>query len=259
MRRYCIFAAGAFALAVAVPAFAGDHTVIARNGPGGRHFDPASLTIAVNDTVTFMNDPADLGFHNVQSDDGAITEFRCANGCDGDGAGGNGAAASNAWQATVAFPTAGTVGYYCEIHGSTGGGGMSGTITITGGGGTPSIAVAPTPLSAAAEVGASTNVAFTIGNSGTADLTWTADTATADCATPDTVPWITLAPVSGTVAVGDPAADVDVTLDAASLTVGVHSANICVHSNDAANDPVTLPVEFTVNTPDEIFQDGFDG
>jgi hypothetical protein len=32
-----------------------------------------------------------------------------------------------------------------------------------------------------------------------------------------------------------------------------------VHSNDVAHDPLTLPVNFTVNTPDLIFQNGFDG
>jgi plastocyanin len=112
----------------ATPAFAADHVVLAKNGPGGRHFEPSPLTIAVGDTVTFKNDPAGLGFHNVKSDDGAITAFRCANGCDG--AGGNGDAASNAWQATVAFPDAGTIGYYCEIHGGSGGVGMAGSITV---------------------------------------------------------------------------------------------------------------------------------
>ena len=79
-----------------------------------------------------------------------------------------------------------------------------------------------------------------------------------DCATPETVPWLSLAPAAGTVpSVIRP--EVDVTLDATTLTAGIYNANVCVHSNDATNDLVTVPVEFTVNTVDVIFVDGFDG
>lgn len=254
MRRIQLFAAGALALA-SLPTLAADHIVIARNGPGGRHFDPATLTIDVNDTVTFKNDVAGLGFHNVKSDDNAVTPFRCANGCDG--AGGNGAVSSTAWSATVAFPAAGTIGYYCEQHGGNGGSGMSGVITVAAAG-APSINVGPATLSGTAEVGASTNAPFTIANAGTATLTWNADATTTTCATPEIVPWLALTPASGSVVAGDPAASVDVTLDATALTVGVHNATVCIHSNDAANSLVALPVEFTVNTPDLIFTDGFE-
>ena len=49
-------------------------------------FSPSDLTIAAGDTVTFKNGG---GFHNVKSDPGAVTMFRCANGCDGAGGNGN--------------------------------------------------------------------------------------------------------------------------------------------------------------------------
>jgi plastocyanin len=84
-------------------------------------FSPATLTITAGDTVTFTNQG---GFHNVAADDGS---FRCAQGCDG--AGGNGDPSSLLWTATVTFPTPGTVGYHCEIHGAPGLG-MFGTITV---------------------------------------------------------------------------------------------------------------------------------
>jgi len=242
----------AAALSAASSAFAADHVVTARSGPF--RFDPPELTIDAGDTVTFVNGG---GFHNVVSDSGAVTAFRCAEGCDG--AGGNGDASSSAWSATVAFPTAGTAPYHCEIHGSDGGGGMAGTIIVRPAGGAPVIEVAPTSLAAAAEAGAAAQTAFTIGNSGTATLTWTADTAAADCAMPAVVPWIALVPGDGTVTAGAPPVSVDVMLDAAALSPGLYQASICVHSNDAAHDPLTLPVVFTVNTPDLIFQDGFDG
>ena len=88
-------------------------------------FLPQSITINVGDTVTFINKG---GFHNVVADDGA---FRCANGCDGDGKGGSGAASSTSWLAKVTFTTTGTFGYFCEIHGQPGAG-MYGTVNVIG-------------------------------------------------------------------------------------------------------------------------------
>lgn len=86
-------------------------------------FSPQFLTIQAGDTVTFLNLG---GYHNVVADDGS---FRCAHGCDGDGEGGNGNPTSDLWFATVVFPTPGTVGYFCEPHGSPGSG-MFGTIIV---------------------------------------------------------------------------------------------------------------------------------
>lgn len=257
MRRFHLFASCVVLLLASSAAFAVDHTVTARNGPGGRHFDPAALEIAPGDTVTFVNDPADPGFHNAASDTGAITVFRCANGCDGTG--GNGDPSGALWTGTVTLPTAGIVAYHCEVHGADGGLGMSGTITVNAVAPSAVIGVAPTALSDTAESGAVALVAFQISNAGDADLAWNADTADTDCTLPGSVPWIVLAPPSGSVAVGAPAQNVDVTLDASSLVAGIYNANICIHSNDAANDPVTLPVEFTVTIPDLVFADGFDG
>ena len=84
-------------------------------------YSPQVLTIAVGDRVRFTNVG---GFHNVVANDGS---FRCANGCDGDG--GNGAASSALWTATVLFSQPGTFGYYCDAHG-TPGSGMTGTIIV---------------------------------------------------------------------------------------------------------------------------------
>jgi len=86
-------------------------------------FSPQFLTIQAGDSVTFLNLG---GYHNAVADDGS---FRCAHGCDGDGQGGSGNASDSFWLATVAFPNAGTVGYFCEPHGSPGSG-MYGTIEV---------------------------------------------------------------------------------------------------------------------------------
>jgi plastocyanin len=119
-----LLVASALLLASAGSAWATPHTVAV--GPAGAlTFSPAALNIAAGDTVTFTNDGT--GFHNVSSDAGAVTTFRCANGCDG--AGGDGAPSGAAWSATVTFPTAGTIAYHCEVHGSMG---MIGSITVQG-------------------------------------------------------------------------------------------------------------------------------
>ncbi len=252
--RHTVLALACTTVFAAIPAFAADHVVLAKNGPGGRHFDPSTVTIAIGDTVTFKNDPADPGFHNVASDDGAITAFHCSDAC-GDAPVGN--ISNSTWSSTVTFPDAGTIGYYCEAHGASGGVGMSGLVIVQAA--LPEIDVTPASLTASAVAGGSVAVAFDIDNNGNAALDWTADTSSAGCATPVTVPWIVLDPTGGSIAAGAGAATVDVTLDAATLTPGVYSANICLHSNDVANDPLTLPVDFTVNPPDLIFANGFDG
>jgi len=249
MRRIQLVAAGALALACA-PAFAVDHAVTALSGPN--RFEPASLTINVGDTVTFTNGG---GFHNVVSDAGSVTAFRCANGCDGDGGTGNGDGAPAPWTATVTFPTAGTAPYHCEVHGVS----MSGLITINASGGSAVVNVDPPALSGTAGAGANTTTSFDIANSGTAALDWTLDQANADCATPATVPWIALSATSGTVDAGGSPAIVGVTLDATALAEGIYDANLCLHSNDTAHALVTIPVEFTVTPSDVIFEDGFEG
>lgn len=73
-------------------------------------FSPAVLNIEVGDTVTWRNTG---GFHNVAADNGS---FR------------NGDASSSAWTFSQTFNSPGTVRYFCEIHGGTGGSGMSGLI-----------------------------------------------------------------------------------------------------------------------------------
>jgi plastocyanin len=244
MHRIQLVAAGALALA-SVPALAANHVVHALST---RLFSPATLTINIGDTVTFVNDG---GFHNVASDAGAVTSFHCADAC---GTSPVGDASSNAWSSTVTFPTVGSVPFHCDIHAGIG---MVGTITVVEP--TPFASVDPVSLSASAEAGASTTTSFAIANSGDASLSWNADTATSDCAAPSTIPWLSLSPPNGSIAVGAPASNVDVTLNATGLPIGMYSANVCVHSNDAAHDPLSLPVEFTVIMPDLIFTDGLDG
>lgn len=94
-------------------------------------FTPKSLTINAGDTVTFTNAG---GMHNVHSDPGAVTSFLCSVNCTT-----NNGPSSSAWSTTITFPKAGTIGYYCDAHGSPGAG-MFGSITVN------SVATAPPPI-----------------------------------------------------------------------------------------------------------------
>lgn len=113
---------------LAVPAGAANFDI---NIGSSLAFNPSTLAIQVGDSVTWHNNGG--GFHNVVADDGS---FRCAEGCAGEG--GNGDPSGAAWSFTRTFNQAGTVGYYCEVHGFSGGG-MHGSITVqpVGGGDQP--------------------------------------------------------------------------------------------------------------------------
>lgn len=86
------------------------------------------------------------------------------------------------------------------------------------------------------------------------------------CENPSDVPWLSVAPASGSLA-GGASADSTVTVDASSLAAGNYSANLCVTSNDPATPLVSVPVNVTVapvavepcSADDTIFCDGFDG
>ena len=88
----------------------------------GNTFSPQELEIESGDAVTWSNGG---GLHNVSADDGS---FRCANGCDGEG--GNGAPSFSSWEFSLIFTDEGDIPYFCEIHGLSGGIGMSGLITV---------------------------------------------------------------------------------------------------------------------------------
>jgi hypothetical protein len=81
------------------------------------------------------------------------------------------------------------------------------------------------------------------------------------CATAADTPWLTHDVGSGTVT-PDPdqshPATVNVGFNATGLAPGNYTANLCVYSNDLSHSRVAIPVNLTVSTVDEIFQDGFD-
>ncbi len=98
----------------AFPASAADRQVVAT--PDDR-FDPAEVTIAVGQSVEWRNDG---GVHNVVFDDGSFTQPPTPS--------------PLAWRVQRSFGSSGEFRYYCEEHGDRGGVGMSGRVTVTGGG-----------------------------------------------------------------------------------------------------------------------------
>jgi len=106
-------------------------------------FTPSVLNIEAGDTVIFTNNG---GFHNVEADDGS---FRCSTDCRTTSGGAEGQASSAAWIAEITFDCVGQFNYFCVIHGSAGGSGMSGVINVTA------------PSTAPIHVISSTNFVFT--------------------------------------------------------------------------------------------------
>ena len=116
------------ALVAAAPAGAAEYNVAATSG---NTFNPATLTIAVNDTVVWRNDG---GNHNVKFDDGSFEQPSSP-------------VPPALWPAggvRRTFSAPGTFTYFCEEHSSGGGYGMAGTIRVQqpdgdggGGGGGP--------------------------------------------------------------------------------------------------------------------------
>lgn len=157
-------------------------------------FSPAVITVTVGDTVTWTRRQ---GFHNVAADDGS---FRLGD------ANGN---PSSTWS-TVShtFNTVGTFRYYCELHGSPGGGGMSGMVVVEADTQATVTATAPATRSPTASA-TSTATAATATDSPVLTTTSTATTAgsTATATTTSTpTPTATLAGTEPATATASPTA-----------------------------------------------------
>jgi plastocyanin len=97
------------------PALSANQTVQATSA---NEFSPPSVSVAEGETVTWTNGG---GEHNVAFDDGSFTAPMPPS--------------ASMWMVSRTFNQTGTFRYYCQIHGGSGGMGMSGTVTVTGAGG----------------------------------------------------------------------------------------------------------------------------
>ena len=67
----------------------------------------------------------------------------------------------------------------------------------------------------------------------------------ATCDGPDPIDWVSVSPISGTVA-AQAAADVSVVFDSTGYGAGVYMSTLCVNSNDPFNPVVSVPLTMTV-------------
>jgi plastocyanin len=235
---------------LATPAQATDFDVDV--GGGGLVFTPDDLTVHVGDSVTFRNLG---GFHNVATDPDAVTQFRCAVGCDGTDGDPSGAD----WSFTIEFDDAGPVPYHCEVHGAPGAG-MHGSITVVGDTPPPPVGdVGPASFDFALATGETASDTLEIANTGDAAsmLEFAIDEADDSCSTPAQVPWLAESPTTGSIG-GGSSTTVALDIDSSGLGPGGYVAYLCMSTNDPGNLLVTVPVSLTLTPADRIFAGDFD-
>jgi hypothetical protein len=131
------------------------------------------------------------------------------------------------------------------------------------------VAALPAKLAVTLGAGAQRIERFSVGNDGGGALSYAITTAAAgdgttppDCGTPVALPWLSIAPASGSV-LGDTHDDVALTFDASALAAGEYAGTLCVATGDATEPVRAIPLSFSVNaTPcdaaDRLFANGFD-
>lgn len=128
---------------------------------------------------------------------------------------------------------------------------------------TPTAAISSSDLSFEIVEGADGSGSISIGNSGasgsTLDYALTLSSSSpANCASPDSVSWLSVAPTSGSVAAGATPANIAVNVDTTGLAVGNHAATVCIGSNDPLHATLEVPVSVSVLMNDVIFENGFE-
>jgi hypothetical protein len=110
----------------------------------------------------------------------------------------------------------------------------------------PTVAVGPTSLSTTLGPDTLLEQTLTISNTGQETLAWNlSETGTSDCSLPSGIPWVSAAPITGTLS-GGSASPVAVTFDTTGLGLGVYTGSLCIQSNDPAQPLVTVPLTLTV-------------
>ncbi|MCB9133901.1 MAG: choice-of-anchor B family protein [Anaerolineales bacterium] len=113
----------------------------------------------------------------------------------------------------------------------------------------PIIEVTPAALSSTQAPDTVVTTTLTLHNYGTADLTWeVTEAATPACSSPTDLPWVTVAPSTGTIGMGSATAST-VTWASSGLSLGTYTGTLCVTSNDANNPLIAVPLALTVEAP----------
>lgn len=110
----------------------------------------------------------------------------------------------------------------------------------------PQVSVDPASLASSQPTDVTQTEVLSIYNQGGTALTWTIDEASsAGCATPQDIPWLDVAPASGTTASYELSL-INVDFDSTGLALGTYTAALCINSNDPATPQVEVPITLTV-------------
>jgi subtilisin-like proprotein convertase family protein len=116
----------------------------------------------------------------------------------------------------------------------------------------PEIVVTPADLSSNQLPDTTTTQSLNIANTGAGTLNWDIVEAPATCTTPGDIPWLSVNPITGTLAAGSNT-NVSVTFDSTGLVPANYDGVICVESDDPGMPVVAVPVELVVEpTPPDI-------
>ncbi len=110
----------------------------------------------------------------------------------------------------------------------------------------PDIDIAPTTLSSTQTPDEIEVEPFTISNLGTADLIWSVvEGLSAGGCIPTDLPWISVAPDSGTTSPGGDQ-HIDISFDSAGLAVGIYTGELCIPSDDPDEPMLVVPLTLMV-------------
>ena len=209
----------------------------------GSSFSPRTVTIQVGDTVTWTND--NQGTHNVAANDGSFIS----------------GSPSQQWTFSHTFNTAGEFDYHCQVHQFMG---MTGTVTVQGGGGNdnPGVLGFTQTSYSVSEAGpkATITVRRVDGDDGPATIQWAATAGTATAGSDFTAASGTLSWADGddanksfqvTIinnAVNEPNETVTLTLSnptGASLDLSRRIATLTITDDDSAGNAPAAPTNLS--------------
>ena len=127
-------------------------------GNGGSNYSPNSLTIDLGDTVRFLL-IGGANIHPTESDNGMWSTFTLS---------------AVGQTQDILLTSAGNYPYHCQFHGSTGGGGMSGTIIVVDTATAPTTSISSQPINDTVIEGSSAE--FIISTANEDSLQWQEDT-----------------------------------------------------------------------------------
>ena len=115
----------------------------------------------------------------------------------------------------------------------------------------PDIAVSPPAISYQQQPDETSSHSMGIHNLGQGNLDWSIVEAPSSACTPSDIPWVSVAPDTGTTPGGNNTL-IDVTFDSTGLAVGLYKGELCINSSDPDTPQIAVPLELEVYTNLEI-------